>query len=191
MSEEKLSKSDIDRENYEELRNAIRHFDRVIRAQMKIQGMQGDRIKISIRAGMLFLVLFGISIFVILMSMVTQVEQISAAVTRMDASFDEVRNQMVKVDGLMTGMEVNVSSIASIDRVMQSMNTEVLAMTQRIGSMQQKVESMSQEVAVIRQQGDVMTNTAGAMDMEIYKMNQEVNRMATPARSINKMFPIP
>ena len=173
------------------MRSAIRHFDRVIRAQIKIQGMQGDRIKISIRAGMLFLVLFGISIFVILMSMVTQVEQISEAVIKMDSSFGEVRNQMVKVDGLMTGMEVNVSSMESIDNVMQSMNAEMLAMTQRIGSMQQKVESISQEVAVVRQQGSVMTNTAGVMDMEIYKMNQEVNRMAAPARSINKMFPIP
>ena len=191
MSEKKLTESEIDNQNYDELRSAIRHFDRVIRAQIKIQGMQGDRIKNSIRAGMLFLVLFGISIFVILMSMVTQVEQISEAVIKMDASFDEVRNQMVKVDGLMTGMEVNVSSMESIDSVMQSMNAEMLAMTQRIGSMQQKVESISQEVAVVRQQGSVMTNTAGAMDMEIYKMNQEVNRMAAPARSINKMFPIP
>lgn len=191
MSEEKLTASEIDKENYEELRSTIRHFDRVIRAQIKIQGMQGDRIKNSIRAGMLFLVLFGISIFVILMSMVTQVEQISEAVTKMDASFDEVRVQMVNVDKLMKGMEVNVSSMASIDSVMQSINAEMLVVTKRIGSMQKKVGAMSQEVAVISQQGGVMTNTAGVMDMEIYKMNQEVNRMATPARSINKMFPLP
>ena len=191
MSEEKLTDSEIEKENYEELRSAIRHFDRVIRAQMKIQGMQGDRIKNSIRAGMLFLVLIGISIFVILMSMVTQVEQISEAVTTMDDSFDQVRDQMVRVDALMTNMEVNVSSIESVDRVMQSMDVEMHAMTERIGNMQQEVSSMSHEVAVLRQQADAMTHTAGVMDMEIFKMNREVNRMATPARSINKMFPLP
>ena len=191
MSEEKITESELDRQNYEELRSAIRHFDRVIRAQMKIQGSQGDRVNNSIRAGMLFLVLIGISIFVILVSMVTQVKQISESVTKMDASFGQVKVQMIKVDELMTHMEVNVSSMASIDRVMQSMDAEMLAMTQKIGNMQQDVGAMSNELTVIRQQGDSMTHTAGVMDMEIYKMNQEVSRMATPARSINKMFPIP
>jgi len=191
MSEEKITESELDRQNYEELRSAIRHFDRVIRAQMKIQGSQGDRVNNSIRAGMLFLVLIGISIFVILVSMVTQVKQISESVTKMDASFGQVKVQMIKVDELMTHMEVNVASMASVDRVMQSMDAEMLAMTQKIGNMQQDVGAMSNELTVIRQQGDSMTHTAGVMDMEIYKMKQEVRRMATPARSINKMFPIP
>ena len=191
MSEEKITESELERQNYEELRSAIRHFDRVIRAQMKIQGSQGDRVNNSIRAGMLFLVLIGISIFVILVSMVTQVKQISESVTKMDASFGQVKVQMIKVDELMTRMEVNVSSMASVDRVMQSMDAEMLAMTQKIGKMQQEVGAMSSELTVIRQQGDSMTHTDGVMDMEIYKMNQEVGRMATPARSINKMFPIP
>ena len=115
---------------------------------------------------MLFLVLIGISIFVILVSMVNQVKQISESITKMDASFGQVIVQMIKVDELMTHMEVNVSSMASVDRVMQSMDAEMLAMTQNIGNMQQDVGEMSNELNVIRQQGDTKTHTTGEMERE-------------------------
>jgi peptidoglycan hydrolase CwlO-like protein len=191
MAETELDGRDIGTENYEELRNAIRHFDRVIRSQIVIQGRQGDRIKNSIRAGMLFLVLIGISIFIILYTMVTQVNQISEAVVRMDHSFDEVRVQMVKVDQLMTGMEKNVLYMDAVSSVMQNMDSEMGQMTRQMQQMQVEVDAMKNEVAVIRQQADVMTRTSGVMDQEIYRMNQDMNRLAAPARSMNKMFPMP
>lgn len=191
MAETELDGRDIDTENYEELRNAIRHFDRVIRSQIVIQGRQGDRIKNSIRAGMLFLVLIGISIFIILYTMVTQVNQISEAVVRMDHSFDEVRVQMIKVDELMTGMEKNVLYMDAVSTVMQNMDVEMGQMTRQMQQMQSEVDAMKSEVTVIRQQADVMTHTTGVMDQEIYRMNQDMNRLATPARSMNKMFPMP
>jgi hypothetical protein len=181
----------LDKQNYEELRSAIRHFDRIIRAQMAIQDRQGDRIKNSIRAGMLFLVLIGVSIFVILIAMVTQVEQIASAVHRMDSAFSDVKTQMVKVDELMTRMEGNVASMQAIDTVMQSMDTEMVTMAEQIQGMRSEVDSMSSEVRVIRQQADMMTHTAGVMDMEIYRLNHDVNRLATPARTLNNFFPIP
>lgn len=191
MAETELDGRDVDTENYEELRNAIRHFDRVIRSQIVIQARQGDRIKNSIRAGMLFLVLIGISIFIILYTMVTQVNLISAAVVRMDQSFDEVRVQMVKVDELMTGMEKNVLYMDAVSTVMQNMDVEMGQMTRQMQQMQTEVDAMKSEVTVIRQQADVMTRTTGVMDQEIYRMNQDMNRLATPARSMNKMFPMP
>jgi peptidoglycan hydrolase CwlO-like protein len=191
MAETELDRRDVDTENYEELRNAIRHFDRVIRSQIVIQGRQGDRIKNSIRAGILFLVLIGISIFIILYTMVTQVNQISEAVVRMDHSFDEVRVQMNKVDELMTGMERNVLYMDAVSTVMQNMDSEMGQMTRQMQQMQAEVDAMKNEVTVIRQQADIMTRTTGVMDQEIYRMNQDINRMATPARSINNMFPMP
>lgn len=191
MAETELNGRDVDTENYEELRNAIRHFDRVIRSQIVIQARQGDRIKNSIRAGMLFLVLIGISIFIILYTMVTQVNLISAAVVRMDQSFDEVRVQMVKVDELMTGMEKNVLYMDAVSTVMQNIDVEMGQMTRQMQQMQTEVDAMKSEVTVIRQQADVMTRTTGVMDQEIYRMNQDMNRLATPARSMNKMFPMP
>lgn len=191
MAETELIERDVDTANYEELRDAIRHFDRVIRSQIVIQGRQGDRIKNSIRAGMLFLVLIGISIFVILYTMVTQVTLISEAVVRMDNSFDEVRTQMVKVDELMTGMEKKVLYINAVSTVMQNMDGEMGKMTRQMGQMQGEVDAMRSEVTVIRQQADIMTHTTGQMDREIYRMNQDMNRMAAPARSLNNMFPMP
>lgn len=191
MAETELEGRDVDTENYEELRNAIRHFDRVIRSQIVIQGRQGDRIKNSIRAGMLFLVLIGISIFIILYTMVTQVSLISDAVVRMDQSFDEVRVQMNEVDQLMTGMERNVLYMDAVSSVMKNMDAEMGQMTRQMQQMQVEVDAMKNEVTVIRQQADIMTHTTGVMDQEIYRMNQDMNRLAAPARSMNKMFPMP
>jgi archaellum component FlaC len=191
MAETELVERDVDTANYEELRDAIRHFDRVIRSQIVIQGRQGDRIKNSIRAGMLFLVLIGISIFIILYTMVTQVNLISEAVVRMDTSFDEVRTQMVKVDALMTGMEKNVVYINAVSGVMQNIDGEMGTMTRQMGQMQGEVDAMRNEVTVIRQQADMMTRTTGVLDQQIYRMNQDMNRMAAPARSMNNMFPMP
>jgi uncharacterized protein YoxC len=191
MAGTKLNARDADTDSYEELRDAIRHFDRVIRSQMVIQGRMGDRLKNSIRAGILFLVLIAISIFVILVTMVTQVEQISDAVVRMDTSFDEVRNQMVKVDGLMTGMEKNVAYMDAVSTVMQVMDSEMEKTTDQMEQMQAEVDTMKNEVTVIRQQADIMTHTTGEMDMDIYRINQDINRMAAPARSMNNMFPMP
>lgn len=191
MAESELDEHDVDAESYDELRDAIRHFDRVIRSQMAIQSRLGDRLKISIRAGMLFLVLIAITIFIIMMTMVSQVDLISKAVIRMDNSFDEVKTQMVKIDSLMTSMETNVSYMNSVSTVMQSMDSEMVTMTQQMGQMQTEVDAMKNEVAVIRHQADIITHTTGVMDMEIYRMNQDMNRMAAPARSLNNMFPMP
>jgi SMC interacting uncharacterized protein involved in chromosome segregation len=193
MSETKQDGRDADRENenYEELRDAIRHFDRVVRSQIAIQERQGDRIKNSIRAGMVLLVMFALSIFVILYTMVTQVNLISEAVVRMENGFGEVKNQMVRVDGLMTNMEKNVLYMGSLSTVMQDMDGEMGKMTRQMEQMQGEVDAMKGEVVVIRQQADIITHTAGVMDQEIYRMNQNINRMATPARSLNKMFPLP
>ena len=191
MAESELDEHDVDAESYDELRDAIRHFDRVIRSQMAIQSRMGDRLKISIRAGMLFLVLIAITIFVIMMTMVSQVDLISKAVIRMDNSFDEVRTQMVKMDSLMTSMEKNVAYMNSVSTVMQSMDSEMVTMTQQMSQMQTEVDAMKNEVAVIRHQADIITHTTGVMDMEIYRMNQDMNRMAAPARSLNNMFPMP
>ncbi|MCW8917905.1 MAG: hypothetical protein OQL08_03715 [Gammaproteobacteria bacterium] len=191
MSETVQTGQDADKENYEELRDAIRHFDRVVRSQISIQERQGERIKNSIRAGMVLLVLLAISIFVILYTMVTQVNLISEAVVRMESGFSEVTNQMVKVDRLMTSMEGNVLHMESVSSVMQGMDGEMGKMTRQMEQMQGEVDAMRGEVVVIRQQADTITHTAGVIDQEIYRMNQNINRMAAPARSMNKMFPIP
>ena len=191
MSETELDKRDTEESDYDELRDAIRHFDRVIRSNMSIQGRLGDRLKNSIRAGMIFLALIAISIFIILITMVTQVEHISAAVTGMDTAFDRVREEMVVVDHLMTKMEKNGSYMKAIGSVMQSMDSEMIKMNENVAQMQAEAAAMNREVKVIRQQADVMAHTTGVMDREIYRMNQEVNRMATPARGMNNMFPMP
>lgn len=191
MADSKEIEQSSEESNYEELRDAIRHFDRVIRSQILIQGKQGDRIKNSIRAGMLFLCLIGISIFVILITMVTQVELISDAVVRMDNAFDEVRDQMVHVDSLMTKMEVNVAHMDTVSTVMTNMDQQMLKMTEQVQQMQSEVDDMTYEVATIRQQADIMTQTSHVMDAEIYRMNHDLNRMATPARSMNSWFPVP
>jgi len=191
MAEQAPTKEVIEESGYDELKDAIRHFDRVMRSHMTIQGLQGDRIKNSIRAGVIFLALIAISIFIILITMVNEVEQISLAVNGMDQSFDKVRQQMVKVDSLMTKMETNVAQMNSIGPVMQSMDREMIQMSQQVQQMQAETEAMGREVSVIRQQADIMTKTTERMDMEIYRMNHEVNRMAAPARSMNNMFPMP
>lgn len=183
--------SDLDKRNYEELRTAIRDFDRVIRSQMQIQGQMSNRIKNSIRAGMLFLVLLGISIFILLASMVTQVKHVSGAVNNMASSFDEVKLQMAHVDELMQRMERNVSPMVTIGEVMQDMDDDMILMSQQVDAMQSEVGVMSNRLGHIRQQADLMNHTAAAMDMEIYRLNNDMHRMAKPARSLNNMIPFP
>ena len=191
MDEQASTDTETEDSSYDELKDAIRHFDRIMRSHMTIQGRQGDRIKNSIRAGMVFLAVIGISIFIILITMVTQVEQISVAVSGMDSSFGEVRKQMTRIDALMSHMETNAVEMNTIGPVMQTIDSEMVQMTQQVQQIQSETEKMGKEVSVLRQQADTMAKTAERMDMEIYRMNHEVNRMATPARSMNNMFPMP
>ena len=174
---------------FESLTSSVRHFERVMRSLMKIQDMQGERIKLGIRAGMAFLGLFGLSIFIILYSMATQIQRVSEAVGQMNHSFEVVAERMERVDQLMASLEHNVALLSDIGEAMPGMDSQMGDLTQTIAQMRTEMGAISQDVTAVRAQSEQMSNIAMNMNDSIYRMNHEVERMSRPAQSMNKMAP--
>ena len=174
---------------FESLTNSVRYFERVMRSVMSVQNRQGDRIKVSIRAGATFLLIIGISIFIMLYTMATQIERVSIAVGEMNHSFDVVAERMERMDQLMISLEYNISQLPEISRIMPVMDEEMAKLTNTIESMRNEMNAINQDVSAVRAQSELMRDTSHRMATGIYRINGEVNHMAQPARSLNNFFP--
>jgi methyl-accepting chemotaxis protein len=174
---------------FESLTNSVRYFERVMRAVMNVQNRQGDRIKLSIRAGMTFLLLIAISIFLMLYTMATQINRVSIAVGEMNHSFDVVSERMEQMDRLMLSLEYNVSQLPAIAEVMPQMDEEMAKLTNTVNLMSNEMNAVTLDVAAVRKQSETMNEISKRMATGIYRINGEVNHMAQPAKSLNNMFP--
>lgn len=174
---------------FDSMTNSVRHFERVMRTVMNVQNRQGDRIKLTIRTGMAFLAIIGILLYVMLHTMSVQIERVSDAVGQMNQSFDVVAERMARVDKLMTSLEQNVGLLPAIGSVMPGMDSEMSKLTATIAQMRAEMDAINTDVNAVRIQSENMSNISAHMSDSIRRMNGEVNHMAQPARSINKMFP--
>ncbi len=174
---------------FESLTNSVRHFERVMRSVMHVQNRHGDRIKVSIRAGMAFIVLIAVSIFLTLYSMATQIQRVSIAVGEMNRSFDVVSERMERMDQLMLSLEGNISQISVIADTMPLMDIEMAKLSNTIDSMRNEMAAISSDVSAVKVQSEHMRDTSARMAAGIYRINGEVNHMAQPARTLNNMTP--
>ena len=170
---------------------AATSFEAIIKSQIEVKNKLGDRLNNAIRAGIIILGLIAVSILILLLTLSSQVSNISSVVIDMNQDFSTVSTQMDEINSYMRSMEKRVVLLEEIDNQTQVMDQEIDAITQEIGSMRTKMTGIKNHVRSVRGNITDIAVAIDQMNLNVQNMSVDMHRMGKSARSMNKMFPFP
>ncbi len=173
------------------LLRAARSFEAILLSQIEIQEKLSDDLKNAIRFGMVILGIIAISILVLLLTLSSQINRISAVVSDMQRNVETVTERMDRITGAMDSMSHRVALLRAMDEETRAMHQEMERMDADIATMRKTIGSMGTHVTQVRRSVENMAVTISRMDDEVQMMAADMQHMAKPARTLNKLFPIP
>lgn len=181
----------LEEDSQEDLKKSIRHFGHIMTSNIQVQSRMGDRVKNSIRAGMSILVLLAISILILMMTLTFQMNKIAAVVADVDSNFVAIADEMININTLMVDMESRVAHLPAISRQTQAMDDEMQLMQGSISSITDSVNDISIHVTRVNGHLGSISQSMVQMDAGVEQISGEMSRMAQPAQTINRFFPLP
>ncbi len=169
---------------------AARSLEAILLSYMEIQDKLGDDLKSAIRFGMVILGLIAISILVLLLTLSSQINHISAAVGEMNKNFTSITLQMDQMSDDIDSMGKRVALLEGMDGQIDGMRRNMTHITASMKTMRATVGGISEYVGSVRKDVDAMSASIGRMDAEVQGMAREMQHMSRPARTLNKMFPM-
>jgi len=193
LTEEELSSpkaSDDEEILHQQFLRAMSSFEGIILAQIKVKSRIGDRLNFSIRVGLGILSIVAISILVLLLTLSMQINRISDVVDGMHQSFNSVANKMTRVTHSVTAMEEQVALMSDIEQYTTIMTQEMDTITSNMNALEYSVTQINKQFSDTRKMIGGISYTIQNMNGEIQQINQGVNHMAEPAKTLNKFFPM-
>ncbi len=160
-------------------------------SQIDISAKLADDLKYAIRIGMAVLALIAISILVLLLTLSSQINRISDVVLDMNTNFSAVTMRMDQMNQYVDSMAKRVALLQAMDKQTSGMQQEITSITTNMENMQETISSMAGRVTSVRKSVEGMSISVSRMDNQVQLMATDMQHMAKPARSINKIFPLP
>jgi methyl-accepting chemotaxis protein len=170
---------------------SLSSFEGIILGQIDIKNRLGDRLNYSIQAGIIILGAIAVSIFVLMLTLTSQINRMSALVSEMNKSFATVSDRMHRITGHMASMEKRVALLEGIESTAGVMDEEMKEIRDDMEVMRSTVDGIGRQIGAVRGNVTNIATTMEAMNAEVHAMGAEMHHMAKPARSMNKMFPFP
>lgn len=168
---------------------AVSSFEAIILSQIDIKNKLADRLNYSIRAGIIILGFVAISILILLLTLSSQINRISAVVTEMNQDFNAVAESMARVNDHIGSMEQRVALLGDINAQTALMDQGMLTIADDLESMRGSVGEIRGYLTQVRGNVGNIAMTMDRMDAEVMNMSREMHRMGGGARSFNKMMP--
>lgn len=175
----------------EQLMRAASAFEAIIVKQIEVKEKLGNDLKAAIRVGMVVLGLIAVSLLILLLTLSAQINRISDIVSSMNQNFGSVTQQMQKVSVAVGLMEQRVSLMSEIDAQTAVMHQNMENITGEMHSMRKTMNGINKNVSVVQQNVDHIANAITHMNVEVQFMGRDMNYMSEPARTLQKMLPLP
>jgi methyl-accepting chemotaxis protein len=173
----------------EQFLRAARSFEAIIVTQIQMKDKLGNDLKSSIRVGMVVLGLIATSILILLLTLSAQINRISAVVADMNINFTLIDTQMGQMSSSIDSMVHRVALLELIDQQTGTMDREMNKITADLETMRSVVTSIGSHVYILTGNVESISVSVSQMDDQVHLMSLDMQRMATPARSMEKMFP--
>lgn len=174
----------------EQFFRSARSFEAIMLSQIEIGDKLGDDLKSAIRVGMIVLGLIAASILILLLTLSSQINRISSVVKDMDTNFTSVSVQMDYMSEAIDSMAQRVALMRLIAQQTGAMHDDMLAITSELQVMDETVQGISENVTVVRHNVSNISGSMNHMDDQVQLLGIDMQHMAQPARSINKLFPM-
>jgi uncharacterized protein YoxC len=170
---------------------SLSSFEGIILGQIDIKNRLGDRLNYSIQAGIIILGAIAVSILVLLLTLTSQISQVSAIIADMNKSFTVVSERMHEITGYMASMDQRMALLEGIEGAAATMDQDMVQIHADMDTMRDRVDGIRRQLSAVRGNVTNISATMDRMNVEIHAMAAEMHHMAKPARSMNKLFPFP
>jgi len=193
MTEEQLAAkaSNDERVLQAQYLRSLSSFEGIVLAQIEMKNQLSNRLNWTIRAGLILLGAIAFSILVLLLTLSSQINRISAVVVDINKHFDAITVRMDRVSAAMGSMENQVALLAPIDASTGVMDKEMASITDYMDGMRVNLDGVREQLTFVRDEVGNISGTVSSMNREVGIMAIEMHDMAKPARTMNRMFPIP
>ncbi len=178
-----------DGEQCQGIEQAIIRFEKIMMSRIYVQQRLGDRLKLSIRTGMVVLFLLAMAILLLLVTLSVQVNRVAIVADNMSQNFTAISKNMRTIDQYMSHMEQQVAFLPKIQGRTAQMDDQILLMNQNLTSIRSEIGEMTGNLSQVQTKMLNISGSVKKMDSEVGNMSNQVQRMSKPANTINKMFP--
>jgi uncharacterized protein YoxC len=183
---------DFDAENRPEcqgIEEVVKRFENIMLSRIYVQQRLGNRLKNSIRIGMLILFLLAISIFTLLITLSIQVNRVGDSIIHMNQNFTGISENMHYIDRYMLRMEQQVGYLPKIKNKTAMLDQQVKLMNDDFSLIRNEMSQMSGTMALMERKIKEVSHTVIQLDEQIGLMNRDTYRMSKPAKKMNNLFP--
>jgi methyl-accepting chemotaxis protein len=171
------------------IEHAIKRFEKIMMQRIYLQQRLGDRLKLSIRTGMLVLLLLAVAMLLLIVTLSIQVSQVAAVADNMNQNFYTIAKNMQTINRYMDTMETQVAFLPKIKNKTAVMDLHMHRMNQNMSSIKTEIQQMTGQLSHVQQNMVSISKSVNKMDAEVGLINAQVHRMSKPANTVNKMFP--
>ena len=192
QTQEQTEKEKIEQneaESCQGIEHAILRFEKIMMSRIYVQQRLGDRLKLSIRTGMLVLFLLAIAMLLLIVTLSVQVSRVADVADSMNHNFIQIAKNMQTINHYMNKMERQVAYLPRIEGKTSAMDGHMLKLNQNLTSVKREVNEMTGQLSHVQQKMVRISKSVNTMDNEVGLINNRVHRISKPANAVNKMFP--
>jgi len=171
------------------IEEAVKRFENIMMSRIYVQQRLGDRLKNSIRIGMVILFLLAISISTLLFTLSVQVSRVGDSIIHMNQNFNSIAQNMNHINSYMIEMEKQVAFLPKIKNETSVFDQQMKLMNKDFSVIKNEISNMSDNIALIEGKIKDVSHSVVQMDEQVGLMNYDTQRMSKPAKNVNRMFP--
>ncbi len=174
----------MEQNHNELLKSMVSKFDSIMDHKVDIYIRQSIRLNSTVRVGMIILGVVGISIFLLLFSLSSQVGHMNEGVKQMTHNFAEVEQNMQRINGILLHMETRVALMDTLEQDMRQAHATTQSLNQGIATIQNSMGEVSLHMNQLQQRMQAVNYRLDGMQAEVSGIGLETHRISKPMHKL-------
>ena len=171
----------------DQLQQALEAFEQIMAYRNEMYLRLSHRVRSTVRGGMAVFALVGVAMFVLLITLVMQVEHARNSTALLARHVDTVAADMRLIEETMLKMEARMQHFASISEYMHVMTDQTAIIAGGMANLDRKMNTIGNRMVSINGRLLHVTNGVGSMGYAVSGMDHSIRDVARPAGMFGMM----
>ena len=165
----------------EQLQRALESFEKIMTYRSEMHLHLSKRVRVTVRGGMGVFAAVGVAMFVLLITLVIQVEHAVDSSRQLAGHVRTVAADMAQIETTMSQIDTRMQRFDSIGGHMHVMTDQTVLIAEGMGSLDGRMKVIDQQMTAINARLSSVTRSMGAMGLAVNGMGHSVSEVARPA----------
>lgn len=164
----------------EQLQHALEAFEQIMEYRGAMYLRLSQRVRTTVRGGMVVFALIGLAMFVLLATLVTQVQHAVQSTTMLTANLQSVTADMQSIEQAMLHMDERMHHFASIGEHMHVMTDHTTRIADGMSTLQGRMQVIERQMTTINGRLYNVTGHMGVMGDAVNGMGHSIHEVTRP-----------